>query len=219
VTLTSGHRIEADLVLFAVGRAPNTRGLGLERAGVALDGNGAVMVDAQYATNQPHIYAIGDVANTMNLTPVAIAEGHNLADRLFATGAARTWAMTPVATAVFSSPPIGTVGATEQEAELRGETDIYVATFKPMRHVMSGRARRTLMKLVVDRASQRILGAHMLGDDAPEIMQGLAVAMIAGATKQDVDRTIGIHPTSAEEFVTMRTLTRTVGSAAVRAVA
>ena len=208
VTLSGGHVMEADLVFFAVGRVPKTAGLGLEHAGIAVDSRGAVVVDAGNATSQPHVYALGDVSNTLNLTPIAIAEGHNLADRLFGPGRARTWAMDPVATAVFSNPPLATVGLTEEQAIQHGPMDIYVAHFTPMRHVMSGRAGKTLMKMIVDQATQRVVGVHMLGDDVAEMMQGIGVALVAGATKQDFDRTIGIHPTSAEEFVTMRTVTR-----------
>ena len=208
VTLTSGHVVEADLVFFAVGRVPKTAGLGLEHAGVAADSKGAVIVDAENVTTQPHIFALGDVSNKLNLTPVAIAEGHHLADRLFGPGRPRSWALDPVATAVFSNPPLATVGMTEEQAVQHGTMDIYVAHFTPMRHVMSGRPGKTLMKMIVDQASQRVMGVHMLGDDVPEMMQGIGVALVAGATKQDFDRTIGIHPTSAEEFVTMRTITR-----------
>jgi len=208
VTLSNGHVVEADLVFFAVGRVPKTAGLGLQDAGVATDSRGAVIVDAQNVTSQPHIFALGDVSNKLNLTPVAIAEGHHLADRLFGPGRPRTWALDPVATAVFSNPPLATVGLTEEQATQHGAMDIYLAHFTPMRHVMSGRHRKTLMKMIVDQASQRVMGVHMLGDDVAEMMQGIGVALIAGATKQDFDRTIGIHPTSAEEFVTMRTVTR-----------
>ncbi len=213
IVLTNGHVLEVDLVFFAVGRAPKTAGLGLEHAGVKTDAKGAVVVDAEFTASQSHIFAIGDVSNKLNLTPVAIAEGHHLADRLFGPGRPRSWLMDPVATAVFSNPPIATIGLTEAQAAQRGATDIYTAHFKPMRHVLSGRNRRTFMKMVVDQASQRVLGLHMLGDDVPEMMQGIGVALAAGATKQDFDRTIGIHPTSAEEFVTMRTRTREVGLA------
>ena len=208
VTLTSGHVVEADLVFFAVGRVPKTAGLDLQQAGVAADSRGAVIVDAENATSQPHIFALGDVSNKLNLTPVAIAEGHHLADRLFGPGRPRAWALDPVATAVFSSPPLATVGMTEEQAVRHGPMDIYLAHFTPMRHVMSGRPGKTLMKMIVDQASQRVLGVHLMGDDVPEMMQGIGVALIAGATKQDFDRTIGIHPTSAEEFVTMRAVTR-----------
>ena len=211
VTLTSGHVIETDLVFFAVGRAPRTEGLQLQEAGVAVTETGAVIVDAENATAQKHVFAIGDVSNKLNLTPVAIAEGHHLADRLFGKGRPRSWSLDPVPTAVFSAPPLATVGLTEEQAAADGPVDIYVARFTPMRHVMSKRAGKTMMKLVVDQASQRVLGAHLLGDDVPEMMQGIGVAITAGATKTDFDRTIGIHPTSAEEFVTMRTRTRTAG--------
>jgi glutathione reductase (NADPH) len=215
VTLSNGHVIEADLVFFAVGRVPHTLGLGLEDAGVATDSRGAVVVDGHNATSQPHIFALGDVSNKLNLTPVAIAEGHHLADRLFGPGRPRTWALYPVATAVFSNPPLATVGMTEEQAVQHGAMDIYIAHFTPMRHVMSGRARKTLMKMIVDQASQRVMGVHMLGDDVAEMMQGIGVALVAGATKQDFDRTIGIHPTSAEEFVTMRAVTRVAPAAQV----
>ena len=213
VTLTNGHVVEADLVFFAVGRKPRTEGLGLDAAGVRTDDRGAVLVDAENVTSQPHIFAIGDVSNKLNLTPVAIAEGHHLADRLFGPPPPRNWSLDAVATAVFSSPPIATVGLSEADAAARGPVDIYVARFTPMRHVISGRGQKTLMKLVVDHPTQRVLGVHLLGEDVPEMMQGIAVALTAGATKADFDRTVGIHPTSAEEFVTMRTPTRTVGLA------
>ena len=211
--LTDGRYFDSDLVFFAVGRVPNTRGLGLEAAGVKLAPNGAVIIDQQNVTSQPNIFAIGDVSNKLNLTPVAIAEGHHLADRLFSKHV-RTWSFDAVPTAVFSMPPIGTCGLTEEQAAELGPTDVYVARFTPMRHTISCRKRRTLMKLVVDQASQRVVGAHMIGDDAAEMMQSIGVAMTAGATKADFDRTIGIHPTSAEEWVTLRTRTRVAGVAA-----
>jgi glutathione reductase (NADPH) len=210
--LADGTAVEADLVFFAIGRRPNVAGLGVEHAGVALDRSGAIPVDAEMRTNQPHIYAIGDVTDRLNLTPVATAEGHALADRLFGPGP-RAWNFDQVPTAVFSAPPLATVGLTEEEAANRGPVDIYVAKFKALRHNLTGRKRWTLMKLVVDQTSQHVLGAHMLGDDAPEIVQGLAVALTCGATKSDLDRTVGIHPTVAEEFVTMRTRTRVAGVA------
>jgi glutathione reductase (NADPH) len=210
--LTDGRSFDSDLVFFALGRTPNTQGLGLEAAGVATTQTGAIEVDALHTTRQAHIFAIGDVSNKMNLTPVAIAEGHRLADRLYSPGFQRDWNFDPVPTAVFSVPQIGTCGLTEEQAGARGCADIYLAQFTPMRHIMSGRGRKTLMKLVVDQATQRVLGAHMIGDDAAEMMQAIGVAMTAGATKQDFDRTIGIHPTSAEEWVTLRTRTRVVGN-------
>ena len=209
VTLSDASSFDTDLVFSALGRAPYTAGLGLEAAGVSITAHGAIAVDGQCNTSAPGVYAIGDVTDRLNLTPVAIAEGHSLADRLFGPGP-RVWRLDAVAT-VFTSPPIGTVGLTEAQAAANGPTDIYLAKFTPMRHTLSGRARKTTMKLVVDQATQRVVGAHMLGEDAPEILQGLSIALNAGATKADFDRTVGIHPTAAEEFVTMRTRTRVAG--------
>jgi glutathione reductase (NADPH) len=209
--LSDGRHFDTDLVFFALGRAPHTAGLGAEKAGVSLTANGAVVVDQQQVTTVPHIFAVGDVSNALNLTPVAIAEGHRLADRLYSRDFKRDWSFAPVPTAVFSVPPLATCGLTEEQAAKLGPTDIYIAHFTPMRHVMSGRHRKTLIKLVVDQASDRVVGAHMLGDDAAEMMQAIGVAMTAGATKRDFDRTIGIHPTSAEEWVTLRTRTRVAG--------
>lgn len=213
LALSNGTTLAADLVFSALGRTPTTEALGLDRAGVATNDAGAVLVDAQLRTSQPHIYAIGDVTDRMNLTPVATAEGHALADSLFG-GQPRSISLQNVPTAVFSTPPLATVGLTEEQAAAHGPVDIYLSKFTPMRHTLSGRARHSVMKLVVDQATQKVLGAHMLGEDAPEIMQGLAIALVMGATKQDFDRTIGIHPTAAEEFVTMRSRTRVVGVAA-----
>jgi glutathione reductase (NADPH) len=210
VHLADGTSIETDLVFAALGREAHTRGLGLERAGVATGANGAVIVGEGATTSVPNIYAIGDVTDRLNLTPVAIAEGHSLAESLYGKGP-RHWDLDRVATAVFSIPPIGTVGLTEAQAAAKGPADIYVSRFTPMRHTLSGRPRKTLMKLVVDQASQRVVGAHMMGEDAPEIIQGLSIAINTGATKADFDRTVGIHPTAAEEFVTMRTRTRVAG--------
>ena len=211
VTLTSGHVTETDLVFFAIGRRPRTARLGLETAGVRTDARDAVIVDAANATTQPGIYALGDVSNQLNLTPVAIAEGHHLADRLFGPGHARTWSFAAVPTAVFSTPPIATVGLNEEAAAAEGPVDVYIAKFTPMRHVMSGRGARTIMKMIVDQPTQRVIGVQIFGEDGPEMMQGIGVALTAGATKTDFDRTIGIHPTSAEEFVTLRTRTRVAG--------
>ena len=213
VHLMDGTVRQTDLVFWAAGRRPNTHGLGLEAAGVATTDSGAVVVDAGHQTSQPHIYAIGDVSNHMNLTPVAIAEGHMLADRLFSPQR-RDWDFDAVATAVFSHPPIATVGLTEEDAAARFPVDVFLTKFTPMRHLLTGRHSRTLMKLVVEQSSGRVVGAHMLGDDSAEMMQGIAVAMNAGATKADFDRTIGIHPTAAEEWVTMRTRTRVAGTEA-----
>jgi glutathione reductase (NADPH) len=206
----AGAAVRADLVFFATGRQAATAGLGLEHAGIATTATGAVVVDEHLRTTQHHIYAIGDATDRLNLTPVATAEGHALADSLFGH-MPRSISLLNVPTAVFSTPPLATVGLTEEQAAARAPVDVYVSRFTPMRHTLTGRGRKTVMKLVVDHATQRVLGAHMLGDDAPEIMQGLAIAVAMGATKADFDRTIGIHPTAAEEFVTMRSRTRTVG--------
>lgn len=208
VNLDNGTRIETDCVFFATGRHPKITGLGLTQLGVAMEENGRIIVDDGSETTVPGIYAIGDVTNRLNLTPVAIAEGHNLADRLFGKAPPRQWCYATTPKAVFFTPTLSSVGLTEAEAAKEGDVDVYVSRFRPMRNTLSGRAQRTLMKLVVDQASQVVVGAHMLGDDAPEIMQGLAVAVTAKLKKTDWDRTIGIHPTAAEEFVTMRTRTR-----------
>lgn len=201
----AGQTIAADLVLYATGRVPNTQGLGLETAGVALDKDGAILVDEYYQTSQPSIFALGDVTNRVNLTPVATAEAMALVNRLYAN----QW--TPVdydhiPTAVFSQPNVGTVGLTEEEAGKRypKDIDVYKSVFTPMKHTLSGLGEKTLMKMLVQRSSDRVLGIHMVGADAGEIIQGMAVAIRAGATKAVFDSTIGIHPTAAEEFVTMR---------------
>jgi glutathione reductase (NADPH) len=212
LTYGEGHTRRTDLVFFATGRAPATKGLGLDKAGVATSAAGAVVVDQNLRTSRHHIYAMGDVTDRLNLTPVAIAEGHALADTLFGKHP-RGISLQNVATAVFSTPPIATVGLTEEQAAEHGPVDVYVSKFTPMRHTLSGRARRSMLKLVVDQVTQKVVGAHMLGEDAPEIMQGLAIAIVMGATKADFDRTIGIHPTAAEEFVTLRTRTRVAGVA------
>ncbi|WP_291296482.1 glutathione-disulfide reductase [Elioraea sp.] len=204
VHATDGTIIETDAVFATIGRRPATAGLGLDAAGVAVTETGAVIVEPGGRTSVPHIYALGDVTDQVNLTPVATGQGHALADTLFG-GNPRTISLANIPTAVFTAPPIGTVGLTEAEAAKHGEVDVYLSRFRPLRHTISGRERRTLMKLVVDRPTQRVLGVHMLGEDAGEILQGFAVAVVMGATKQDFDRTIGIHPSAAEEFVTMRT--------------
>jgi glutathione reductase (NADPH) len=199
-----GETLEVDTVLFATGRVPNTRGLGLQEAGVLLDERGAVRVDEASRSSVESVYAVGDVTDRINLTPVAIAEGRAVVESLFGGREVRM-EHAGVASAVFSQPPVGTVGCTEREArEKYGAVDVYLANFKPMRHVLSGRDERTLMKLIVERGSERVLGFHMVGTDAPEIIQGLAVALKCGVTKRQLDATVGIHPTAAEEFVTMR---------------
>ena len=212
LTFGEGHELRTDLVFFATGRAPATTGLGLDKVGVTLNGAGAVVVDQHLSTSQRHIYAMGDVTDRLNLTPVAIAEGHALADSLFGKNP-RAISLRNVPTAVFSTPPIATCGLTEEQAAEHGPVDVYVSKFTPMRHTLSGRARKSTLKLLVDQVSQKVIGAHMLGEDAPEIMQGLAIGIVMGATKADFDRTIGIHPTAAEEFVTLRTRTRVTGMA------
>jgi len=190
-------------VLYATGRAPNTERLGLAEAGVKLTSKGAIEVDAYSRTSVAGIFAVGDVTDRMNLTPVALAEAMALVRTLFENcPTAMDYQYVP--TAVFSNPPVGTVGLTESEAAKRGAIDIYTSSFKPLKHTLAGGAERTFMKLVVDRASERVLGLHMVGADAPEIAQGFAVALKCGATKRDFDATVGIHPTAAEEFVTMR---------------
>lgn len=203
-TFTNGETIEAALVLLATGRRPNTHGLGLEAAGVKLDGAGAIVVDRHSRTSVENIFAVGDVTNRRNLTPVAIAEGRAAAETMFGKRAMAV-DYENVPSAVFSHPPIATVGLTEMEARARfGAVDIYKSAFRPLKHTLSGRDERTLMKLVVEPKSERVLGCHMIGADAGEIIQGLAVALQCGATKRQFDATIGIHPTAAEEFVTMR---------------
>jgi len=204
VFTTHGQEISADLVMYATGRKPNTRGLGLAEAGVSLNDNGAVVVDEWQRSTVPNIYAVGDVTDRINLTPVAIAEGRAIAETVYNNNPIKM-DHRDVPSAVFSQPPIGTVGLTEEEARREfGEVDIYSARFKPMKNTLSGRDERTLMKLVVDAHSDRVLGCHMLGPDAPEIIQGVAIAVKCGATKRQFDQTVGIHPSAAEEFVTMR---------------
>jgi glutathione reductase (NADPH) len=203
-TLSDGSAIDADLVMFATGRRPNSQGFGLDRVGIALDMQNAVMVNEYSQSSVESIYAIGDLTSRKNLTPVAIAEGHALADTLFG-GRPRTIDYDNIASAVFSQPPIATVGLTEAEARKRhGEVDVYRSSFKPLKHTLSGRGERSMMKLVVEPKSGRVVGAHMIGADAGEIIQGIAIAIKCGATKAQFDATIGIHPTAAEEFVTMR---------------
>jgi glutathione reductase (NADPH) len=201
---TRGEEISADLVMYATGRKPNTRGLGLAQVGVELNHEGAVVVDEWQRSTVPNIYAVGDVTDRLNLTPVAIAEGRAIAETLYNDNPIKM-DHADVPTAVFSQPPIGTVGLTEDEARRKyGEIDVYSARFRPMKNTLSGRDERTLMKIIVDAASDRVVGCHMLGADAPEIVQGLAIAVKCGATKRQFDQTVGIHPSAAEEFVTMR---------------
>jgi glutathione reductase (NADPH) len=193
-----------DLVMYATGRQPLTTGLGLEEIGVELNWNGAIIVNDEYQTSVPSIYAIGDVTHRFNLTPVATAEGTILARNLYDNRSERV-SYDDIPTCVFSQPNLGTVGVTEAEArEKHGTIDVYKTSFSPMKHTMTGNDEKTFMKLLVDRATDKVIGVHMIGPDAGEIIQGMAIAIKAGATKAQFDATIGIHPTSAEEFVTMR---------------
>jgi len=204
VTYEDGSVQEVDLVMFATGRKPNTAGLGLEGAGVKLAADGAVAVDAYSKSSVDSIHAIGDVTNRLNLTPVAIAEGMALAKTLFRE---EPTAMDHdnVPMAVFSNPNVATVGLSEERArERHDKVDVYKTAFRALKLTLGGHEERTFMKLVVDASSQRVLGAHMIGPDAGEIIQGIGIAVKLGATKAQFDATIGIHPTAAEEFVTMR---------------
>jgi glutathione reductase (NADPH) len=203
VTLDDGARVETDVVMYATGRAPNTHGIGLEQTGVKLGDNGAVAVDEWNRSAVPNIFAVGDCTDRVNLTPVAIAEGRAFAETHF-NGNPMCVDYANIPSAVFSQPPVGTVGLTEAQARLSGQTEVYSARFRPLKHTVSGRDESTMMKLVVDAETDRVLGCHMVGADAPEIVQGLAIAVKCGATKAQFDATIGIHPTAAEEFVTMR---------------
>lgn len=204
ITLKGGNLLEADLIMFATGRLPNTNRLGLQKAGVELNSKGAVLVDDYSRSTIPSIYAIGDCTDRLQLTPVAIAEGQAVAETLFSNNPMKpNYANVP--STIFSLPNVGTVGLTEKQARERyPKIDIYKTTFRPLKHTLTGRDELTMMKLIVDRATDRVIGCHMVGAEAGEIIQGLAVAITCGATKAQFDTTIGIHPTAAEEFVTMR---------------
>jgi glutathione reductase (NADPH) len=194
-----------DKVLVATGRRPNTARLGLERAGIATDAVGAIPVDSYSQTLIPSIYAVGDVTNRAALTPIAIREGHAFADTVFG-GRPTLVEHDLIPTAVFSTPEIGVVGLTEASARAKyGEIDVYKTSFRPMRVTLSGGSDRVFMKLLVDRASDRVVGVHVVGHDAGEIIQAVGIAVTMGATKADFDRTVAVHPTAAEELVTMRT--------------
>lgn len=211
VTLSNGSERETDLIVSAIGRKPLLDGLDIEKAGVEAAAAGHLEVNEHYQTNVPHIFALGDVIGRLQLTPVALAEGMYVADHLFGdTPRAIDYNLIP--TAVFCQPNLATVGMTEAEAAKRYDrVEVYEANFKAMKNTLSGNPERTLMKLLVDCESRAVIGAHMVGESAGEIIQGIAVAMTAGATKADFDRTIGIHPTAAEEFVTMRSPARIIG--------
>lgn len=195
--------METNLVMYATGRKPNTANMGLEDVGVELDKNGAIVVDEYSKTSVDSIYAIGDVTDRVQLTPVALAEGMAFVRTIY-DDKPTSMSYENIPSAVFSTPPIGSVGLTEQDARRDHDIEVYQSTFKPMKHTLSGRDERSVMKLIVDKRTDKILGAHMMGVDAPEIVQGIGIAVKAGATKSDFDATIGIHPTAAEEFVTMR---------------
>ena len=203
LVLSDGRILEAEEILFATGRIPNTSGLGLEVAGVDVSENGAIKVDEWSRTSRSNIYAIGDCTDRINLTPVAISEGRALADSIY-NNDPKIVDYENVASAVFSQPPVGTVGVTEAEARQRyRDITIYQSEFRPLKATISGDDGRTMMKLIVEQASRRVVGCHMVGDDAPEIIQGIGIAIKCGATKEQFDATMAIHPTAAEEFVTM----------------
>lgn len=207
-TLDNGQQLEVDQVLAATGRVANVEGLGLEHTAVQLTASGHIAVDAKFQTAEPSIFALGDVVGHMALTPVALAEAMLVVDHLFGAGK-RQLDYRNIPTAVFSHPNLATVGLTEAKArELVGSVAIYETDFRHLRHTLSGRDERTYMKVIVDPATDKVLGMHMLGDDAGEIIQGFATAMVCGLTKTQLDATIGIHPTAAEEFVTLRTQSR-----------
>ena len=208
VRFVNGEEADFDLVLYATGRRPLTAGLGLEECGVALAEDGSIVVDAHYRSSVPSIHAIGDVIGGPELTPLALAQGMALASTLF-LGEPKTVSLENIPTAVFSQPPLGTVGLSEEQARERfPAVSIYHSRFRALKNTLSGNPERTFMKLVVDAATDRVLGVHMAGPEAGEIIQGMAVALQAGATKRVFDATLGIHPTAAEEFVTMREAVR-----------
>lgn len=203
VVLADGSSIKADAVMYATGRRPKVDKLGLENVGIKRNDYGAVIVDQYSRSTVPNIYAVGDCTDRINLTPVAIKEGQAVAETVFG-GRPTKPDHANVPSAVFSQPPVGSVGLTEAEASEARPIDIYISRFKPMKHTLSGGDERTMMKLIVDRETDRVLGCHMVGTDAAEIIQGIAIALKCGATKAQFDATVGIHPTAAEEFVTMR---------------
>ena len=201
---TDGKSVETDVLLWALGRVPNIEGLGLEAAGVALNDKGAIAVDADNRTSVPNIFAVGDVTDRVQLTPIAIREGQGFADRQFGNKPARV-DYSAIPSAVFSNPPLGSVGMTEAEARNAcGEVRVFTADFRPMKNVLAGRNERALYKLIVDAATDRVVGAHMIGPDAPEILQAVAIAVKAGLTKAQFDDTVALHPTMSEELVLMK---------------
>ena len=204
VKFKEGNVLTVDCVLYATGRKPNTENLGLENTSVSLQPNGAIAINDHFETTEPGIYALGDVVGRIALTPVAIAEGMVLASNL-SKNTEKTMDYSNIATAVFSHPNVGTVGLGEEQAKAEfADIEVFESDFRHLKHTLSGNPERTYMKLIVDKATDRVVGMHMMGADAGEIIQGLAVAMQCGVTKAQLDSTIGIHPTAAEEFVTMR---------------
>lgn len=204
-SLKDGSTVEVDQVLYATGRAPNTKGLNLEKVGIKTNTKGHIIVNEQYMTSVPSIFALGDVVGRLELTPVALGEAMVVVDSLFGNKQ-RQMSYDNIPTAIFTTPNAATVGLTEEQARQQyGDIEIYRSEFRALKHTLTGKSERTMMKLVVDKASDKVLGVHMVGDDAGEVIQGFAVALKAGATKAIFDSTIGIHPTAAEEFVTMRT--------------
>jgi glutathione reductase (NADPH) len=205
VSLNTGNHLSCDMLLAATGRNPLVADLGLENVAVELSDSGAIQVNEQFQTKEPSIYAVGDVIDRIALTPVALAEGQIVARALFSEDNS-LMDYNNIATSVFCHPNVATVGRTEAEAIAAGfEVDVYINRFRPLKHTLSGRDEKSMIKMIVDKQSDQVLGLHLVATDAGEIVQGLAVAMNCGATKADFDRTIGIHPTLAEEFVTMRT--------------
>ncbi len=203
-TLESGAEIDADCVMYATGRVPKSEGLGLAEAGVEVRADGSVPVDEYSCTNVESVFAVGDITHRLNLTPVALQEGHAFADTQFG-GMPRAVDHVFVPSAVFSQPQVGTVGWPEDEARNHyGDIEVYRSEFRPMKHTLSGRQEKALMKMIVARETRKVVGLHVVGPDAPEIVQGFAVAVKCGLTKEQFDATIGIHPTAAEELVTMR---------------
>ena len=205
---TDGADPEIDLVLYATGRRPNTQGLGLEALGVELGRHGEVIVDQYSQTAVPSIYAVGDVTGRINLTPVAIREGHAFADTVFG-GRPTVFDHELVASAVFTQPEMGSVGLSEEAAREQEPIEVYATAFRPMRSAFAGHADRVMMKLIVSRATRKVLGCHIVAPEAGEMIQLAAIAIRMGATKEDFDRTCAVHPTMAEELVTMRKPTRT----------
>lgn len=203
IMVDRGEEMVADQVMYATGRNPNTKGLGLEEAGIELNKKGAMVVDEWNRSNVENVFAVGDVTDRVNLTPVALNEGRVFAETFFNDNP-MTLDYSNIASAVFTQPPVGSVGLSEEQARANHKVKVYLSRFKAMKHTLSGRDERTMMKIIVDKETDKVLGCHMVGEDSAEIIQGIAIALKCGATKAQFDATVGIHPTAAEEFVTMR---------------